>query len=67
VFIAGSGVAGGRLIGGQPSLTDLDDGDLKFHTDFRDVYASVLVDVLGSDPDPVLSGWPGRLPGLMAG
>jgi uncharacterized protein (DUF1501 family) len=65
VLIAGPGVAGGRLIGDQPSLTDLDDGDLKYHTDFRDLYASVLADVLGSDPDPVLAGWKGRLDGLL--
>jgi uncharacterized protein (DUF1501 family) len=64
VLIAGNGVAGGRLIGDQPSLTDLDDGDLKFHTDFRDVYASILTDVLGADPGPVLNGWKGRMDGL---
>ena len=28
--------------GPRPSLTDLGDGDLKFHTDFRRVYATVL-------------------------
>ena len=66
VLLAGTGVHGGRLIGDQPSLTDLDDGDLKHHTDFRDVYAAVLTDVLGADPDPVLAGWTGRLDGLVA-
>ncbi|MEV6969398.1 DUF1501 domain-containing protein [Hamadaea sp. NPDC051192] len=65
ILIAGASVAGGRLIGDQPSLTDLDHGDLKFHTDFRDVYAAVLADVLGADPDPILDGWDGRLPGLL--
>jgi uncharacterized protein (DUF1501 family) len=30
------------VIGKLPSLTDLDDGDLKFHTDFRSVYATVV-------------------------
>ena len=39
VFVLGPGVDGGRLIGEQPSLTDLDDGDLKASMDFRDVYA----------------------------
>jgi uncharacterized protein (DUF1501 family) len=66
VLLAGAAVNGGRLIGDQPSLTDLDDGDLKHHTDFRDVYAAVLTDVLGADPDPVLAGWTGRLDGLVA-
>jgi uncharacterized protein (DUF1501 family) len=66
VLLAGAAVNGGRLIGDQPSLTDLDDGDLKHHTDFRDVYAAVLTDVLAADPDPVLAGWTGRLDGLVA-
>lgn len=30
------------IIGAQPSLTDLDDGDLKFHTDFRSVYSGII-------------------------
>ncbi len=30
------------IVGEHPSLSDLDDGDLKFHTDFRCVYATVL-------------------------
>lgn len=63
VFLLGSGVRGG-LYGEQPSLTDLDDGDLKFSTDFRDVYATVLDRVLGTDPGRVLGGWSGRLAGV---
>jgi uncharacterized protein (DUF1501 family) len=65
VFLAGPAVAGGRLIGDQPSMTDLDDGDLKFHTDFRDLYAAVLTGVLGADPGPILDGWKGHLSGLI--
>jgi uncharacterized protein (DUF1501 family) len=66
VFLAGAPVAGGRLIGEQPSLTDLDrGGDLKSTLDFRDIYAAVLADVLGADPGGVLDGWAGRLPGLL--
>ena len=57
VFVAGAPVRGG-FVGEQPSLTDLDNGDLKVTTDFRDVYATLLSDVLGSDPEPVLG--PGR-------
>jgi uncharacterized protein (DUF1501 family) len=66
VFIVGPGVDGGRLIGAQPSLTDLDDGDLKFATDFRDVYTSMLTEVLGADPGPILDDWSSRLPDLLA-
>ena len=36
MFLIGDGVRGG-LHGEQPSLTDLDDGDLKYTVDFRDV------------------------------
>jgi uncharacterized protein (DUF1501 family) len=64
-FLLGSPVRGG-LYGGQPSLTDLDNGDLKFTTDFRDVYASLLDGVLHSDPGRVLGGWSGRVRGLLA-
>jgi uncharacterized protein (DUF1501 family) len=66
VFVLGPELAGGRLINPQPSLTDLDAGDLKFHQDFRDIYAAMLVDVLGADPAPVLDGWTGHLTGLLA-
>ena len=46
VFLAGGKVKGG-LIGPRPSLTDLDDGAPKFHTDFRRVYTTVLERWLG--------------------
>jgi uncharacterized protein (DUF1501 family) len=42
--------------GKHPSLTDLDDGDLKFHTDFRSVYATLLEKWLGFEAEPVLGG-----------
>jgi uncharacterized protein (DUF1501 family) len=32
----------GGLAGSHPSLTDLDEGAMKFHTDFRRVYSTVL-------------------------
>ena len=41
MFLLGAPVKGG-LYGQQPSLNDLDSGNLKFTTDFRSVYASVL-------------------------
>ena len=41
VFFAGCSLSK-PVIGELPSLTDLDDGDLKFHTDFRSVYATVV-------------------------
>ena len=44
----------GGLYGAHPSLTDLDEGDLKFHTDFRSVYATLLEKWLGFASEPVL-------------
>jgi hypothetical protein len=41
----------------EPSLTDLDDGDLKAGTDFRSIYATLLDHVLGADPAKILSGY----------
>lgn len=41
MFLAGENVTA-QVVGSHPSLTDLEDGDLKFHTDFRQVYATVL-------------------------
>ena len=53
VFVVGPVVKAG-LVGAHPSLDDLDDGDLKFHTDFRRVYAAVLGDWLGCKPETVV-------------
>jgi uncharacterized protein (DUF1501 family) len=63
-FVLGHRVNGG-FHGRQPSLTDLDDGDLKQTTDFRDIYATLLDRVLGADPGPILADHPGRLTGLL--
>jgi len=41
MFIVGGAVKPG-LFGKCPSLTDLDYGDLKFNTDFRSVYGTLL-------------------------
>ena len=56
MFLLGRGVRGG-FHGAEPSLADLDDGDLRFSTDFRSVYASVLDQVLDADPAQILNGW----------
>jgi uncharacterized protein (DUF1501 family) len=53
VFIAGAPVKGG-FYGEEPSLTDLDDGDLKGGVDFRDVYHELLTKTVGADPEPVV-------------
>jgi uncharacterized protein (DUF1501 family) len=53
LFVAGPSVKGG-VVGKHPSLADLDAGDLKFHTDFRRVYATLLDDWLDCDSQAVL-------------
>ncbi len=47
VMLLGGGVAAGT-VGQQPSLEDLQDGDLKFGIDFRSVYGTLLEDWLGT-------------------
>jgi len=51
VFVAGVPVRGG-FYGEEPSLTNLDNGDLKFTTDFRDVYYELLKRTVAADPTP---------------
>jgi uncharacterized protein (DUF1501 family) len=53
MFLAGAPVKGG-LFGKHPSLTDLSQGDLKFTTDFRSVYATVLEDFMKTPSQPIL-------------
>jgi uncharacterized protein (DUF1501 family) len=53
IFVLGSKVKGG-MYGEQPSLTDLDLGDLKYNVDFRSVYATLLEQTLGTDADNIL-------------
>lgn len=55
MFLVGEGLRGGP-IGDHPSLTDLDQGDLKFHTDFRSVYQTILEDWLRAPGRDVLLG-----------
>lgn len=54
-FLVGPMVRPG-LLGQHPSLTDLDEGDLKHTLDFRSLYAGVLEDWLGAPSRPVLGG-----------
>lgn len=55
LFVVGPGVRGGNF-GTYPSLTDLDDGDLKFTTDFRSVYSAVIDRWLAADSNQILGG-----------
>jgi len=53
MFLVGGRVKPG-LIGAHPSLTNLEDGNLRHHTDFRQVYAAVLDSWLGIPSRQVL-------------
>ncbi len=53
MFVAGAGVRPG-LTGSHPKLTDLTDGDLRHHTDFRQVYAAVMEKWFGASSEAIL-------------
>jgi len=54
IFMAGGKLNSG-LVGSHPSLTDLDNGAMKFHTDFRHIYATVLDKWLGFESRTILN------------
>ncbi|MCX7963672.1 MAG: DUF1501 domain-containing protein [Candidatus Sumerlaea chitinivorans] len=61
MFLIGKVVRPG-FAGARPSLTDLEAGDLKFTTDFRSVYATVLEKWLGTSSETVLGKKFAQLP-----
>lgn len=52
MFVIG-GSNKGTIIGKNPNLTDLDNGDLKFETDFRSVYATLLQQKLNFEANKI--------------
>jgi len=55
VFLIGNQVLAG-LHGDLPDLNQLENDDLKYHTDFRQVYADVLENWFQTDSREILSG-----------
>lgn len=55
MFLLGTSVRAGVLTD-HPSLRDLDNGDLKFNTDFRNVYAGIVEQWLKGDSRKALDG-----------
>ncbi len=53
MFFAGGSVKGG-MYGKYPKMDKLEDGDLTFNVDFRDCYATVLEQFLGTDSSRIL-------------
>lgn len=52
MFIIG-GNNQGKIIGKNPNLLDLDNGDLRHEIDFRSVYASLLKNKMNFDPTKI--------------
>ena len=55
MFLIGGGLKQKGMINALPDLTDLQDGDLKYKVDFKDVYATVLNKWLGADDKKILN------------
>jgi uncharacterized protein (DUF1501 family) len=53
MFLMGPKITPG-LLGKHPSLEDLDGGDLKYNTDFRSVYATILQNWMNTPSKPIL-------------
>jgi uncharacterized protein (DUF1501 family) len=53
MFLVGGKVKPG-VVGAHPSLAKLEDGNLPFHTDFRQVYAAILEKWLKVPPRDIL-------------
>ena len=55
LFVCGPSLKKGT-VGEHPSLTDLDQGDMKFKIDYRTVYADLLENWLGVESEPIVGG-----------
>jgi uncharacterized protein (DUF1501 family) len=54
MFLISGGLKEKGLLNAMPNLTDLDEGDLKYKVDFKNVYATVLDKWLGADDEKIL-------------
>jgi uncharacterized protein (DUF1501 family) len=54
MFLVGGGLKQKGIINAMPDLADLDEGDLKYKVDFKNVYATILKNWLGADDKMVL-------------
>ena len=54
MFMIGGGLKQKGILNPLPDLSDLQDGDLKYHVDFKNVYATVLNNWLGADATAIL-------------
>ena len=54
VFLIGENLKRPKMLNEAPNLTNLDDGDLKFSVDFRQIYTSLLQDWLKTSDKAIL-------------
>jgi len=54
IYVIGGKLAKPGIYNPMPDLQNLDEGDLIFNTDFRQVYATMLEKVLGVNSEKVL-------------
>lgn len=55
MFLIGGGLKEKGIINAMPDLGDLDDGDLKYNVDFKNVYATVLNKWLAANDELILN------------
>ena len=54
MFFISGGLKDKGVLNSLPDLSDLDEGDLKYKIDFKNVYATVLNKWLGADAEKIL-------------
>ncbi|MEM9982416.1 MAG: DUF1501 domain-containing protein, partial [Bacteroidota bacterium] len=54
LFIVGKNLKKAGFYNAGPNLSDLDDGDIKYQIDFRDIYATLLKKHLKADDKKIL-------------
>lgn len=54
MFMVSGGLKQKGMINELPDLTDLQDGDLKYNVDFKNVYATIMKKWLGADDEKIL-------------
>lgn len=56
MFLISGGLKRKGILNAMPDLSDLNEGDLKYKVDFKNVYATVLKNWLNADADLILGG-----------
>ncbi|OUJ75097.1 DUF1501 domain-containing protein [Hymenobacter crusticola] len=65
IMLLGGALRKPGILNAAPDLASLDQGDLRYHLDFRSVYATLLRDWLGADDKAILGSEFERLTGIV--